>query len=214
MGPERDDQGRLLSPSTVAGEAIFRSPRQIHLFPVVSPDLSPSGGRFCGGRAGDPSLTGVYMVGLGGLPAGGAMEELRSPEWFWLQVCGSFDGGAPWSTAVVRLLLPHSRISGFVLCVISRPDSVRWRIWSLKIMKTTMGCCAAELKIHGVTPSGAVSGDFPVARELVSSILGVCTNSGSGASLSRHGCRRGRSPEGAMCNFFRFLGFSVRSQYQ
>jgi hypothetical protein len=154
------------------------------------------------------------MVGLGGFPAGGAVEELGSPEWVLVQVRGSSDGGARWSSAVARLLHPHSRIGGSALCVFSRSRSVRWRIWKLQFLKKAMGCCAAELKIHGVTPSGAVSWNFPSARELSSSILGVWTISGGGAFLSRLGCRRGRSPEGCRCNFLRFLGFSVRSQYQ
>ena len=46
-----------------------------------------------------------------------------------------------------------------------------------------MGCCAAELKIHGVTPSGAVSGDFPVARELVRQSL-ECVRAAAAARLS------------------------------
>jgi hypothetical protein len=59
-----------------------------------------------------------------------------------------------------------------------------------------------------------VSWNFPSARELSSSILGVWTINGGGAFLSRLGCRRGRSPVGCRCNFLHFLGFSVSSQYQ
>jgi hypothetical protein len=140
------------------------------------------------------------------------VEEVVSPVWCVLQVRVPFDGGARWSSVVVRLLPPYSRFGGIVWCGDPRPGPAWRRIWGVKILKTAVRCFATELMVQGVTPSGAVSGDFPAAMGLPSSILGVWTSSGSGASLSRSGRRQSWSSEGLRCNFF-FLGFSVRSEH-
>jgi hypothetical protein len=73
---------------------------------------------------------------------------------------------------------------------------------------------AVEPLIQGVTPPGAVNGDFPAAMGLASSSQGKMTSSGSGAPPSHSGRRRDRGPEGLRCIFPLFLGLSVCSKLQ
>jgi hypothetical protein len=141
------------------------------------------------------------------------MEVVVAPVKCLVQVRDSFVCGARRSSVVKRLLPRRSRIDASARCGSPQPDPVR-RIWISKMLKKMAWCFAAEPLVQGVTPPGAVSGDFPVALGMLSSILGVWTSRGSGASLSRSGRRRSWSSGGLRCNFLCFLGFSVRTKYQ
>ena len=147
---------------------------------------------------------GVYMVGFAGFGAGGGVEELRAPACF--SVAGvrlprrrcsvELRGGAPASST-----LANRRIRAAWLL------PARFRaVADLDVdgSEDDDGMLRGGAEDPRRYPFGGGEWGLPGCQGAGSSILGVCTSSGSGASLSRHGCRRGRSPEGALCNFFRF----------
>jgi hypothetical protein len=133
--------------------------------------------------------------------------------WLLVQVCDPSIGGARRSFATVRLRLPRSRISGFARRGSPRSDLAWHWIGGANKVKMAFRCFAAETFVLGITPTGAVSGDFPAVMG-ISSIEGLKTKIGSGASPSRPGCRRSWSSAGLLCNFGFVLGFSVSSEYQ
>ena len=140
-----DDALVVPLPFTVAREAIFRSPRSIHLLDVDPPDPSPSGGRSGGGRVGDPRFTCVDRVGSCGASADGAVETAESPVSFLVQVRVLSGGGARQSSVAARLRPWHPRIVGSVPCFDPLPDPA-WRFpcwrgirWSFKAAAARKG---------------------------------------------------------------------------
>ena len=153
-------------------------------------------------EGGGSSIPGLCIVGFARIPAAGVWEVAA---WCVCSACFSSGGGVPWNLVVVRLA---SRCSGPLGLELSALDPAR--IWRLKTVDWSFATTPMD---RGVTSSGAVRSDFPAAQGLDSSIQGSSTSSGSSAPPSRHGCQRGRDLEGLLCNFFGFLGLSVRSKF-
>ena len=92
------------------------------------------------------------------------MEEVGAPALLLVQVRASFDGGARWSSAVVCLAPPLSRISRSVGSAIPLPDPAWRRIW---VDDFEAGDVEGRRKCSWSwveAPRSSRSGDFPSAR--------------------------------------------------
>jgi hypothetical protein len=166
------------------------------------------------GGWGSPDLRRVYSVGSVWELAGGVGERAARPEWLFVTEIFLSGGGGLRSSAADLPSSACSELGGAAGHENNPwPVSAGRRFWAVKTLKMTTWWFAAEPMFLGVTSPEAVSEDFPVATGMLSSIQGVWTSIGGGASSSRSGCRRCWSSEGLLCIFFCFLGFSVRSNF-
>ena len=156
----------------------------------------------------------VYSVGLGLVPAGGVMEAGKLQVRSLVSACSPSGDGAPRGIFVKQLTSSSSAVRGSVEFAVPRPGSSRWwsRCVNLKV-KMALNLSATKTALRRVRSSDPAIGDFPVAMGLAP-IQGVKRSSGSGASPMapvRRLCRD-LGEEGLLCNFFFFLGLSVRSE--
>lgn len=159
-----------------------------------------------------PGSRRVHSVGSSRVPAGGVVEAVARSVWSLVAVLVPFGGGALRSSGPERLPSPCSWFVGTTVRVCPSPDLHRRRIRVSKLKKKMVGrSFATALAFQGAGSSDPLTGDFPAAEGLAP-YQGVKRSSGSGAPPARSVRRRGRDPEGPVCNFLFFLDLSVSSK--
>lgn len=172
--------------------------------PGVSPP--PSAAPAAGGW-GSPGSRRVHSVGSVWDPAGSVVEAAAQLVWSLMAVLLPFGGGALRSSAAECSSSPCSWFVGTTVRVKPSPDLHRRRIRVLMLkMKMVWRSFAMTTAFQGAGSSDPLSGDFPAAEGLAPN-QGVKRSSGSGAPPARSVRRRGRDPEGPVCNFHFFWIF-------
>jgi hypothetical protein len=142
--------------------------------------------------------------------AGGVVEAEALSVLLLVAVLVPFGGGAMQRCAVERSPSPCSWFVRTTGRVVPSLDMHRRWIWVFKLNKKMVWrSFAAMLAFQGVGPSYPLSSDFPPVEGLTP-IQGVKWSSDAPPARSVHRRRRGRDPEGLVCNFHFFLDLSVR----